>query len=53
MKTLGTILVLGIALTLAGCGTNSNNGEINGNWTAALMGDVKSKADVVQLHAAG
>ncbi|PYV47525.1 MAG: hypothetical protein DMG92_16165 [Acidobacteria bacterium] len=37
MKTLGTILVLGIALTLAGCGTNSNNGEINGNWTAALM----------------
>jgi hypothetical protein len=37
MKTLGTIFVLGIALVLAGCGSNSNNDVINGNWTAALM----------------
>jgi hypothetical protein len=37
MKTLGTILVLGIALTLAGCANNSNDGMINGNWTAALL----------------
>ena len=38
MKTLGTILVLGIALVLAGCGSNSNNSNIiNGNWTAALL----------------
>lgn len=37
MKTIWTIIVLGIALTLAGCGTNSNNGAINGNWTAALL----------------
>lgn len=34
---LGTIFVLGVALTLAGCGTDSTNGNINGNWTAALM----------------
>ena len=38
MKTLGTIFVLGIALVLAGCGSNSNNSNIiNGNWTAALL----------------
>jgi hypothetical protein len=37
MKTLGTIFVLGITLVLAGCGSNSNNDVINGNWTAALM----------------
>jgi hypothetical protein len=37
MKTLGTIFVLGIALVLAGCGSNSNNDVINGNWTAALL----------------
>ena len=37
MKTLGTIFVLGIALVLAGCGSNSTSGVINGNWTAALM----------------
>ena len=37
MKTLGTILVLGIALVLAGCGSTSNSGNVNGNWTAALM----------------
>lgn len=36
MKTIGTILVLGISLLLAACGTNSN-GNINGNWTASLM----------------
>ena len=37
MKTLGTIIVLGIALVLAGCGTTSNSNIINGNWTAALL----------------
>jgi hypothetical protein len=37
MKTLGTIVVLGIALVLAGCGSTSNSNIINGNWTAALL----------------
>ena len=37
MKQVWTIVVLGIALTLAGCGTNSSNGSLNGNWTAALI----------------
>jgi outer membrane lipopolysaccharide assembly protein LptE/RlpB len=37
MKTILTMVVLGIALALAGCGSNSNNGNINGNWSAALM----------------
>ncbi|MCU1269259.1 MAG: hypothetical protein JWN74_553 [Acidobacteriaceae bacterium] len=37
MKTLGTIFVLGIALVLAACGSNSNSNIINGNWTAALL----------------
>lgn len=37
MKTIATILTLGIALVLAGCGSNSHNGNINGNWTASLM----------------
>jgi hypothetical protein len=37
MKQLWTILVLGIALASAGCGTNSSQNSINGNWTAALM----------------
>lgn len=36
MKTLGTIILLGIMMTLAGCGTNSD-GNINGNWSAALL----------------
>jgi hypothetical protein len=37
MQQLWTILVLGSALALAGCGTNSSQNSINGNWTAALM----------------
>jgi hypothetical protein len=37
MKQVWTIVVLGIALTLAGCGANSSNGSLNGNWTAALI----------------
>lgn len=36
MKQIWTMLVLGGALALAGCGTNSN-GTVNGNWSAALM----------------
>jgi hypothetical protein len=37
MKMLGTIVVLGIAMMLAGCANNSNDAMINGNWTAALL----------------
>jgi hypothetical protein len=37
MKQLWTILLLGIPLVLAGCGTNSSQNSVNGNWTAALM----------------
>lgn len=37
MKHIGTMLVLGIALLLAACGSNSHDSSINGNWTAALM----------------
>jgi hypothetical protein len=44
MKTLGTILVLGIALVLAGCGSTSDDGTINGNWTAALMNSSSGSA---------
>jgi hypothetical protein len=36
MKTVATIIVLGIAALLAGCASNAN-GNINGNWTASLM----------------
>jgi hypothetical protein len=36
MKQVWTILLLGIALVLAGCGSSSSN-TINGNWTATLM----------------
>jgi hypothetical protein len=34
---LWTIVVLGVALMLAGCSTNSSNGSLNGNWTAVLI----------------
>ena len=37
MKHIWTIVVVGIALMLAGCGSNSSNGSLNGNWTAALI----------------
>lgn len=37
MKHIGTLFVLGIASLLAGCGSNSHDSSINGNWTAALM----------------
>src|SRR5215471_12626126 len=37
MKQVWTIVVVGIALMLAGCGTNSSNGSLDGNWTAALI----------------
>ena len=37
MKQAWTIVALGIALMLVGCGTNSANGSLNGNWTAALI----------------
>jgi hypothetical protein len=31
------MLVLGMALLLAACGSSSHDNSINGNWTAALM----------------
>ena len=37
MKQVRTFVVLGVALMLAGCSTNSSNGSLNGNWTAALI----------------
>jgi hypothetical protein len=37
MKKLWALVALGAALVLAACGNNSNDGSINGNWTAALM----------------
>jgi len=37
MKQVWTIVVLGVALTLAGCNTNSSDDSLNGNWTAALI----------------
>jgi hypothetical protein len=46
MKQIWTILVLGIALVLAGCGTNSSGDSINGNWTAALMSSNNSSSPV-------
>lgn len=36
MKQIQTVVWLGIALVLAGCGSSSSN-TINGNWTAALV----------------
>lgn len=45
MKTLGMVLVLGIATMLAGC-ANSDNAIINGNWTAALMDSSSSTSPV-------
>jgi len=51
MKTLGTIFVLGIALVLAGCGSNSNNDVINGNWTAALMNSSSGGSPVFNFTA--
>lgn len=51
MKTLGTIIVLGIMMTLAGCGTNSDNGNINGNWTAALLNSSSGGSPVFNFTA--
>lgn len=51
MKTLGTIFVLGIAMMLAGCANNSNDGMINGNWTAALMDSSSGGAPVFNFTA--
>jgi hypothetical protein len=51
MKTLGTIFVLGFALVLAGCGSNSNNDVINGNWTAALMNSSSGGSPVFDFTA--
>lgn len=45
MKKLGAVIVVGIALLLAGCGSSSN-GSINGNWTASLMNSGTSGSEV-------
>lgn len=44
MKQFWTILVFGVALILAACGTNSHDSSINGNWTAALMSSPASNS---------
>jgi hypothetical protein len=36
MKLFGILIILSAALALAGCGSSSNNGNINGTWTATL-----------------
>lgn len=51
MKMLGTVVVLGIAMLLAGCGSNSSNGAINGNWTAALMNSSSGGSPVFDFTA--
>ncbi len=37
MKYFVVTVLLAAALTLAGCGSNSNPGNINGNWNATLV----------------
>ncbi len=36
MKSLAFVLLLGLGLTLAGCGSDQKSGNINGNWTATV-----------------
>ena len=36
MKKLAVALLLGVGLVLAGCGSNSKSGNINGTWSAVL-----------------
>jgi hypothetical protein len=36
MRSLAITLLLGLGLTLAGCGSDKQSGNINGNWTATL-----------------
>lgn len=36
MKKLAMVLIAAAVLTLAGCGSNSRQGNINGHWTAVL-----------------
>jgi hypothetical protein len=44
MKPLVTILLVGLALMLGGCGSSNNSGTINGNWSAALLNSDGSAA---------
>jgi hypothetical protein len=37
MKYFAVALLLFVGLTLAGCGSNSNSGNINGTWNATLI----------------
>jgi hypothetical protein len=36
MRSIALALLLGLGLTLAGCGSDKTSGNINGNWTATL-----------------
>src|SRR5712675_475288 len=38
MKMFAVAMLLVAGLTLAGCGSNNNPANINGNWTATLTG---------------
>jgi hypothetical protein len=38
MKMFAVAMLLVAGLTLSGCGSSSNPGNINGNWTATLTG---------------
>jgi hypothetical protein len=55
MKTLAVTLLLGLGLTLAGCGSDRQSGNINGNWTATLTdtGGVQMFAFTTSLAATG
>ncbi|MBV9182673.1 MAG: hypothetical protein JO356_15280 [Acidobacteria bacterium] len=56
MQRIQTLVLVGFALLLAACGSNSNN-TINGNWTAALMSGGSNSSPVfnfsVTLAASG
>jgi hypothetical protein len=56
MKSIATLMLFGITLLLAGCGSGSSN-TINGNWTAALTNNRAGSSPIfaftVTLAAAG
>jgi hypothetical protein len=55
MKSLALALLLGLGLTLAGCGSDKQSGNINGNWTATLSdtGGAQMFAFSTSLQATG
>ena len=44
MKKLAVALLLAMGLILAGCGSNSKSGNINGTWSAALTNNDGTQA---------